>query len=213
MSTPPLPADPTTGSPAPAGPSRAARIRNWTVAVPNTYFRTSSPPGPEALKHALWVGDGTTEWADQDAAYRTALLDQYKIYVEMADRISARRGLANTYFLTLNTAITTAIGVFWQRPPQASEWLLVAPLLALLGQCLAWFLIIRSYRQLNSGKYMVIGAMEQRLPASPYYAAEWTALGSGRNPAAYLPLSHVEQLIPAFFAIVYVAGFISIVLA
>jgi hypothetical protein len=40
-------------------------------------------------------------------------LEQYKIYVEMADRISARRGMTNTFFLTLNTAIFTAVGVFW----------------------------------------------------------------------------------------------------
>ena len=33
-------------------------------------------------------------------------------YVEMADRIIQRRGLTNTFFLTLNTAIFTAVGLF-----------------------------------------------------------------------------------------------------
>ena len=37
-------------------------------------------------------------------------MDQWKLYVEMADRVSGRRGLTNTFFLTLNTAIFTAIG-------------------------------------------------------------------------------------------------------
>lgn len=36
---------------------------------------------------------------------------------------------------------------------------------------------LRSYRQLNSGKWNVVAAMEQRLPPSPWYRAEWAALG------------------------------------
>jgi hypothetical protein len=54
----------------------------------------------------------------------------------------------------------------------------------------------------------VIGALERRLPASPYWSAEWTALGQGKDPAWYWPLSHVERWIPAFFAVVYVTGFV-----
>jgi hypothetical protein len=30
--------------------------------------------------------------------YQAAILEQYKLYVEMADRISQRRGLTNTFF-------------------------------------------------------------------------------------------------------------------
>jgi hypothetical protein len=59
-------------------------------------------------------------------------LEQYKIYVEMADRISARRGMTNTFFLTLNTAIFTAVGVFWQHPPTGSPVLLTVPCVVLL---------------------------------------------------------------------------------
>jgi hypothetical protein len=141
------------------------------------------------------------------------LLEQYKIYVEMADRISARRGLANTFFLTLNTIIFTLIGIFWQHPAQASRALVVVPWLVLLGQCLAWFWLLRSYRQLNSAKYAVVGALEERLPASPYWAAEWEALGHGQDPSRYWPLSHVEQLVPAFFAAAYTAGLVVLLLA
>lgn len=116
-------------------------------------------------------------------------LEQYKIYVEMADRISARRGMTNTYFLTLNTAIFTGVGVFWQHPPTGSPVLLTVPCVVLLIQCFAWFWLLRSYRQLNTAKYAVIGAFEERLPASPYWNAEWAALGHGHDPARYWPLS------------------------
>jgi hypothetical protein len=145
--------------------------------------------------------------------YQAAIVDQYKIYVEMADRISARRGLTNTFFLTLNTLILTTIGVFWKDRPAAAVWYLGFPLVALLLQCAAWFWLLRSYRQLNSAKCTVIGAMEERLPASPYWRAEWKALGEGRDPSRYWPLTHLEQWIPVSFAVVYTAAFVVAVLA
>jgi drug/metabolite transporter (DMT)-like permease len=138
----------------------------------------------------------------------TALLEQYKIYVEMADRVSARRGGANTFFLTLNTSAVTAIGLVWTSHPRDSKWIFVFLFAGLLVQCVAWFWLLRSYRQLNTAKYAVIGVLEERLPSSPYWSAEWQALGEGKDPARYWPLSHIEQLIPALFAVIYLFGFI-----
>jgi hypothetical protein len=172
------------------------------------YLRTEGPPSVAVIEKSLWIGDDSERWQTRDGVYYTCLLEQYKIYVEMADRVSARRGLANTFFLTLNTIVSTVIGVFWQRPPSGPAWLAVAPLLALLGQCAAWFLILRSYRQLNGAKYAVVGALERRLPSSPYWSAEWKALGEGANPAQYWPVSHVEQWVPVLFAAVYATGFV-----
>ena len=149
------------------------------------------------------------------AAGETAvLLEQYKIYVEMADRVSARRGTTNAFFLTLNSAIFSAIGFVWGRDahPEGS-WILVFPMFVFVGQCLAWYWLVRSYRQLNGAKYAVIGAMEERLPASPYWAAEWKALGKGEDPARYWPLTHLEQWLPLFFAITYLGGFIAVMVA
>jgi hypothetical protein len=181
--------------------------------VADTYFRTAGTPPLDQIRKHVWIGDTASEWSTRDSNYHAMLLEQYKLYAEMADRVSARRGTANAFFLTLNTAIATSIGVFWEHPPQASRWLLVAPWLVLVGQCLAWFWLIRSYRQLNTAKYAVIGALEERLPASPYWLAEWTALGKGEDPARYWPLSHVEQWIPWFFGLVYTVGLAALVLA
>jgi len=144
--------------------------------------------------------------------FQAALLEQYKIYVEMADRISARRSATNTFFLTLNTAVFTLIGTFWQGKPTGPTWLLVFPVVALVVQCLAWFWLLRSYRQLNSGKYAVIGALEERLPASPYWRAEWQVLGEGKDKARYWPLTHLEQWVPLLFGATYVAAFVAVLL-
>ena len=37
-------------------------------------------------------------------------LELYKLAVEMADRVSARRALANTFFLTVNTGLAALLG-------------------------------------------------------------------------------------------------------
>ncbi|HEV7194867.1 MAG TPA: hypothetical protein VGN19_02915 [Pedococcus sp.] len=171
------------------------------------YFVETRVTGSDQLAATLWQVSGP--WTPEDA--RTAL-EQYKLYVEMADRVSARRSLANTFFLTLNTAVFTLIGVLWKDPPRASAWLGLFPTVVLVIQCFVWFWIIRSYRQLSSGKWAVVGALEQRLPAAPS-SAEWAALGRGQDPALYWPLTHVEQWVPPLFALAYVAGFVALALA
>jgi hypothetical protein len=164
------------------------------------------------LSERLW-NEATPLYADDPAARRTAVLEQYKLYVEMADRVSQRRGLVNTFFLTLNTAVLTVVGVFWQKAPPGDPWWLVFPLLAIVGECAAWYSLLRSYRLLNAAKFRVIGALEERLPASPYWRAEWWALGEGKDRRRYWPLSHAEQWVPVLFVLVYLAGFVSLLLS
>jgi hypothetical protein len=170
--------------------------------------------GTDELRARLWNEMATSSLYGGDAkAYQAAVLAQYELYVEMADRISQRRGLANAFFLTLNTAIFALVGVFWKNRPDADAWWLVFPLVAVLAQCFAWFYIVRSYRLLNTAKYEVIGVLEERLPASPYWRAEWSALGEGKDWRKYWPLTHIEQWIPLLFGTVYLAGFVAAVVA
>jgi hypothetical protein len=82
----------------------------------------------------------------------------------MADRVSARRGLTNTFFLTLNTGIFTVIGLVAKESSDLDSWVLVFPLIVVLGECAAWWWLVRSYRQLNSAKFVVVGLLEKRLP-------------------------------------------------
>lgn len=163
------------------------------------------------LGERLWnEGIRPEHYGGDELAYRAAILEQYKIYVEMADRISQRRALANAFFLTLNTTIFTVVGVVWNQSVDAEGGPLLLPLVVVLGQCFAWYYLVRSYRQLNTAKYEVVGALEERLPASPYWRAEWYALGEGKDRSRYWPLSHVEQGIPLLFGVTYVAGYISV---
>jgi hypothetical protein len=67
------------------------------------------PPRLAEVREDLWTPE--TEQAANEAK-TDRLLEQYKIYVEMADRISSRRALTNTFFLTINTAVFALVGTF-----------------------------------------------------------------------------------------------------
>ena len=143
---------------------------------------------------------------DQSATltYNAALMEQYKLYVELADRVSQRRGTANSFFLLVNSAAVTLLGTLGISSDSYSPWLLVFPTVVLVCICGAWFYIVKSYSQLNSGKWQVVGVMEERLPASPWWRGEWEALGQGKNRSLYWPLTHVEKWVPLVFILFYV---------
>jgi hypothetical protein len=174
--------------------------------------RWEGPPFGE-IRPALWNNSvGAGSYGDGGEKYQAAILEQYKIYVEMTDRVSSRRGLTNTFFLTLNTLVFTLFGVLWKdRPGRISTLALVPLLIAALGQCATWWFMVLSYRQLNRGKFKVIGLLEERLPASPYWSAEWKALKKGKDPWVYLPLTYAEQVVPALFAVIYLLGFLFVI--
>lgn len=164
------------------------------------------------IRGGLWNDAvSATDYEGAGEKYQAAVMEQWKLYVEMADRVSSRRGLTNTFFLTLNTAIFTVIGVVGKERPNVSSWVVALPLVVVLGECAAWWWLVRSYRQLNTAKFKVVGALEERLPASPYWRSEWVALGEGRDWRKYLPLTHLEQWIPILFALVYGIGFVVVV--
>ena len=70
--------------------------------------------------------------------------------------------------------------------------------------CIAWKRLVRSYMQLNKGKYDVILLLEKRLPAA-IFKTEWKALGEGVNPQIYKAFTKTENWIPIIFMVLYVA--------
>lgn len=132
------------------------------------------------------------------------LLEQYKLYVEMADKVSERRQAANTFFLTINTALVAMLGIVWPRAEglMGSAWYAIVGIAGLI-LCYSWYRLLKSYRDLNSGKFRVVHAIEKHLPIRPY-DAEWTSLGRGEDPKLYLPFTHIETKVPWIFFSIYV---------
>lgn len=133
-------------------------------------------------------------------AYGSHALEQYKLYVEMADRISSRRQVANSFFFSINTGILA----FLQLSDSSKASWAWAPVVGICGGILsyAWYRLVRSYKDLNTAKFKVIDAMESRLPLSPY-RAEWVQVGQGQDPSRYLPFTRVELTIPWIFISMY----------
>ncbi len=132
------------------------------------------------------------------------LLKQYEIYVEMADRTSARRGETNKFYVTLLTGFLALIALAFEKSwfqQYQNQVLIVAAGLG-FGLCVLWFLNIRSYKLLNASKYKVIHQIEQRLPYA-CFDCEWSELGEGKSVRKYIPMSHIELCVPVLLAIPY----------
>lgn len=136
---------------------------------------------------------------------RNRLFELYKIMVASSEGLVARRQGVNTFFLTINGAILTSAGlVLGSRGPDqiVAAGLLV---LSLAGAILAvaWRSLIRSFGQLNTGKFRVINRIEKEFPAA-IYLAEWKALGEGTDRRKYLPFTSREVWTPWAFLVVHV---------
>ncbi|MFJ8623513.1 hypothetical protein ACIRD3_11790 [Kitasatospora sp. NPDC093550] len=134
---------------------------------------------------------------------QSELLELYKLAVEMADRISARRGTANTFFLSVQTALVTLIGFGIPKLSESPWWVSTAVALAGLTLSVAWWMQLRSYRDLNAAKFAVINELEAEL-AARIYTDEWQSLRnltrSGRWHKHYTELGTSERSVPVVFA-------------
>lgn len=136
--------------------------------------------------------------------YKNHFFEQYKLYIEGVEKTSDRRQQANNYFITINTALISFVGLSFQITFfENNTW--IRALLSLVGIiiCAVFWFLIRSYKQLNTGKFEVIHKIEENLPLA-LYKYEWEVLGKGKDNQKYYPFSHIELLIPFVFGLIYV---------
>lgn len=121
------------------------------------------------------------------------LVEQYKLYVEMADRISARRAQAHRFYISVLSALLAVLSLLINRSMVSIFQQVIVLAIALLGlaPCFLWYVTINSYRQLNSGKFKVIHEMEHHLPFT-CYDREWEILGRGKERKKYVRLTRIE---------------------
>lgn len=159
---------------------------------------------PEDIQKMLFVS-ASDKYGDK---YIEHLLEQYKIYITSAEKISDRRQKANEFFLGLNSALVAVLG-FIATKSEYAELVPVIPLAAIAGitMCYLWYRIILSYKGLNGGKFKVIHAIEARLPLA-LYDTEWEMLGRGERKDIYWPFTHIEVKVPWVFIGIYAVLFL-----
>ena len=152
------------------------------------------PSKPDTVEQELF---GHREPTTPNEAEISVLLEQYKLFVGSSEALVSRRQQVNTFFLSVNSIILAAMGLLVRENTSNN---VAGPAFVILGisgiiLCIAWSQMIRSFRQLNRGKFDVIHALEHRLPAR-IFAAEWEALGRGEDPSKYKPFTKTEFWIP-----------------
>lgn len=137
------------------------------------------------------------EYGDE---YNSSVLEIYKLYVEMADRVSQRRQNANSFYLSINTIFLGSFALFGGAKTGLFEVFLIC--VAGIALCVMWCQNIQTYKDLNSGKFSIINTIESLLPLAPY-DCEWEMLERGTDSKKYRPFHRVESVIPWIFGGVY----------
>lgn len=151
----------------------------------------SNTPDPQLIRHTR---------ASYGGSFSADLFEQYKLYVESAEKISERRESANNYLLTVNAFLVTLYGLI-AASQYKSYWTMLVPVAGVLVAS-TWLRIITSYRDLNTVKFKVIHELEQQMPAA-LYEYEWHRAEKGHGKA-YRPLTHLERWIPVIFIVLYI---------
>ncbi len=132
------------------------------------------------------------------------LLEIYKLHAELADSISKQRATANRFYILVLSGLAVLFSTFLQRKNGVPlGWLMIGFGAFGMLLALAWSIIIRSYCQLNSGKFQVLLALEEKL-AYPFFKHEWKLLGEGKDSKSYRKLTAVETSVPIIFGICFV---------
>ena len=142
-------------------------------------------------------------------SFRSDLLEQYKLYVQSAENVSARRVASSRYLLTLNVALVALYGV-QSAGFEQSYWMLLVPIVG-IPVSLSWLAIIRSHANLNRVKFNVIHEFEEHLPAA-MYEYEWHLAEKGKGKT-YRAVTTIERWIPMLFAALHVVLGSMIILA
>ncbi len=134
----------------------------------------------------------------------------FELYLATAEKVSDRRAEANTWMLSVNSAIVALYGYLQGDKmavgaAQKAVWLWAIPAAgAIVG--LAWAALLTSYRDLNRAKFAVLRQIEADLPVALFTRERETYLRDRRRS-----LSNIERLIPGCFALLYVVMLVAAV--
>lgn len=134
---------------------------------------------------------------------KNLLLDQYKMYVEMHDRISARRSQMNSFFISLSSGLLAIFSIFGNQG-QSANLSVVGLVVGFLGSvlCILWHFNIDAYRRLVERKIKVILEMEEYLPFY-CYSREGALRKQDMSRKVYLRPTSIERLVSSIFGLVY----------
>lgn len=135
-----------------------------------------------------------------DSSKQNELLELYKLHAELADRVSQRREGANRLYVSLLVGLVVFVAALLRFGTDGVSADTVLICTGVLGMLLSasWYIVIRSYRQLNTGKFLALQELESQL-AYPFFTKEWELLEQGKEWRRYWKLTVVETGLPLIF--------------
>ena len=143
--------------------------------------------------------------SEPDVDQRAEFVELYKILVQSSESLVARRQNVNTFFVTANGFLLSAVALVAKDGVPGRRIAIAVIIMSLVGVILSliWRQLLLSFGQLNAGKFMVINEMEKYL-AAPIFDAEWVALAEGRERRVYRSFTNNEARVPLAIFCVYV---------
>lgn len=172
-------------------------------------MNTYSPTGPRVINLSEVEKDkvcranifGVPENA-YGPQYKEHFFDQYKFFVESVNYTSELKLKVNSYFLTINTALITAIGLsFGKQTLSSSIWHFLLPLAGIFISII-WWGVTYSYKQRNVAKLRIIHCLEEQLPLA-LYKTEWQLMEENHSSSLKKFLFRIDLFIPYVFLFSY----------
>jgi len=135
----------------------------------------------------------------------------YELYLATAEKASDRRAQANTWMLSVNSAIVALYGYLQADKlavdaAQKAVWLWAIPAAGALV-CLAWVALLISYRKLNGAKFNVLKEIEVNL-AFAVFTREQKFYHDDKRWS----MSTIERFVPVCFVALYLIMLIATLL-
>ena len=136
---------------------------------------------------------------------RNERLEIYKLHAELADRVSQRREGANRLYVSLLAGLAAFVAALLRfGTNDDGPVTIILCVTGIVGALLSisWYVVIRSYRQLNTGKFLALHELEEKL-VYPFFKREWDLLAEGKDRSRYWTLTRVEVSLPCIFFVLF----------
>lgn len=141
------------------------------------------------------------------------LFQQYKLYVESAEKVSEWRSVANRLMVTLNSVIIGAFayGILDLVKTNSKDLIYALRVIAIpcaigLTISFVWNRMINSYAKINEIKYGIITELEKEMPAAVY-----SCEGKRAESEKHTNISSWEKHISVILMLIYGAGSIFVI--
>ncbi len=125
--------------------------------------------------------------------HQKMILEEYKLYVEMSDRVATKRAQSNRYYITIISGLLIVTATIIKEKALFSiKDYYIHVIISVLGLavCFLWYNTITSYKKLNEAKFKVIDELEKKLPYA-CYNSEWKFM----KEIKYKPLTFFEKTV------------------